>query len=183
MKLVVSALALAATLLALPARAAPITDVFGRSVPVGAGRPALVFYANQATRKLVGAKGFALAYDLRAVRPVVVVRIDLRDVPGLFHGLAEREIRKAQEETLAEMRAAFRRHGEEPPPELADSLFMIADNDGGPHAALGLGEKFGTPFAKAFGPTGKELARGRFPSSAKALAEAISRAPQATASN
>ena len=77
------------------AHAARLEDVFGRGVPPGEGRPALVLYANRATRPVLRQHAFDFAYRLRDERPVVVVHVDLRDVPGLFKARARAQKRYA----------------------------------------------------------------------------------------
>jgi hypothetical protein len=157
------------------AHAEAATDVNERPLPLGNGRPALVFYVNKGTREALGTTAFPFAYELRADRPIVVVHVDLSDVPGLLKSMAKGEIRKAQRESLAEMASIFREHGQEPPAWLGDSLYMVADGDGAPHRAVGLQKKFSVPFAQALGPNGDELARGPFPASAPVIGKAIAK--------
>jgi hypothetical protein len=158
---------------ALPARAAALEDVFGREIPLGQGRPAVVLYANRGTRQVLHEHAFKFAYDLRQERPIVVVRVDLRDIPRLFRGAAHREIRKIHRESLETVRKLFRDQGQQPPADLESSLFLVADANGAPHHALGLEKGFHHVFVQALSPSGRELARGRFPEAAPAIGQAI----------
>jgi class 3 adenylate cyclase len=153
--------------------AAPLEDVLGRPVPLGDGRPALVFYANRDTREPLRNHAFDLAYQVRERRPVVVVRVDLRDVPAVFRGVALRQLRRSHHASLRAMADVFRRHGEAPPEGLEGSLFLVAEPDGAPHAALGLAPGFSSALGQAVGPTGEELARADFPAHASELASAL----------
>jgi hypothetical protein len=158
---------------ALPAHATTLEDVFGREIPLGQGRPAVVLYANRGTRQVLHEHAFQFAYDLRREHPIVVVHVDLRDVPGLFRGAANREIRNIHRESLETIRKLFRDQGQQPPADLEDSLFMVADSNGAPHNALGLEKGFHQVVAQALSPSGRELARGRFPEAAQAIGRAI----------
>ncbi|MBU8896131.1 hypothetical protein KRR26_10975 [Corallococcus sp. M34] len=162
---------------AIPARAADDgKDVLGRVVPVGKGRPALVLYANRGTREVLRDHAFQFAYSLRQEHPVVVVHVDLRDIPGLFKGTARKEIRKSYAESLDEMRQLFREHGESPPADLDASFFMVADSDGSPHQGLGMEKGFHQAQAQVVSATGQELARGPFPSAAAKMGQAMAAA-------
>jgi len=158
---------------AIPAQAAELKDVFDREVPLGEGRPAVVLYANRDTREVLREHAYQFAYALRQERPIVVIHVDLRDVPGLFRGAARKEIRKSHTESLELMRKLFRQQGEQPPADLEDSLFMVADKDGAPHRALGLKKNFREALAQAVSPSGRELARAPFPNSANVISRAI----------
>jgi hypothetical protein len=158
---------------ALPAHAAPLEDVFGRQIPLGQGRPAVVLYANRGTRQVLHEHAFQFAYDLRRERPIVVVHVDLRDVPRLFRGAATRELRKIHKESLETIRKLFRDQGQPPPADLEASLFLVADSHGAPHHALGLEKGFPQVVIQALSPSGQELARGRFPEAAPAIGQAI----------
>jgi hypothetical protein len=149
---------------AIPAQAAELKDVFGREVPVGEGRPALVLYANRGTRDELREHAYQFVYDLR-------------DIPGLFRGKARKEIRKSHRESLELVRKMFHEQGQEPPAELDKSLFMVADTDGAPHRQVGLKKGFGQVFAQAVSPSGEELARGPFPQAAPTIGRAIESAP------
>jgi hypothetical protein len=162
---------------AIPAHAAELEDVFGREVPMGQGRPTVVLYANRDTREVLRQHAYQFAYALREERPIVVVRVDLRDVPGLFRGLARKEIRKSYKESLQHMRQLFREQGQPVPPELEESLYMVADSKGAPHRELGLAKGFDQAFARAVSPSGAELARGPFPQAAETISQAIESAP------
>jgi hypothetical protein len=71
------------------------------------------------------------------------------------------------------MAKLFRQHGEQPPPELASSLYVIGDGDGQPHRALGLPKNFHQPFALLLDRHGGELARGPLAASAPTIARAM----------
>lgn len=158
---------------AIPAHAAGLTDVFGREVPVGKGRPALMLYANRGTSEQLRAHAFDFAYALREEHPIVVVQVDLRDVPGLFRSMARKEIRQRHRASLELMRQLFHEQGERPPADLEESLFMVADPKGESHSELGLPKGFKQVFAKALGASGEELVSGPFPASASELEKAI----------
>ncbi len=162
---------------AIPAKAAGLEDVFGRQVPIGEGRPAVVLYANKGTRDALKKTAYQFVYDVRAEKPIVVIRVDLRDVPGLFKGMAKGEIKKSHRESLELMKDLFARRGEAPPAELESSLYMVADTQGEPHQSLGLQKGFDQVFAQVLSPEGHELARGPFPQSARALGRAIAAVP------
>ncbi len=166
---------------ALPARATEFKDVFGREVPLGQGRPAVVLYANRDTREVLREHAYQFAYTLRAERPIVVVHVDLRDVPGFFRGIARRELRKSHQQSLESMRKLFRDQGQQPPADLEDSLFMIADSDGAPHRQLGLEKGFSEALAQAVSASGRELARAPFPVAADVISQAIEAAATASA--
>ena len=163
-------------LAALPATAAEMKDVFGKEVPIGQGRPTLVLYANKSTREELRQHAYQFIYDVRAEKPIVVVHVDLRDVPGLFKGMARGEIRKGHAESLTLMRKLFRQHGETPPPELASSLFMVADSKGEPHQSVGLKKGFEKVFARVLDFAGQELARGPL-TNARKLGQVLASAP------
>lgn len=158
---------------ALPARASVLEDVFGREVPLGQGRPTVVLYANRDSRDVLREHALRFAYELRHQRPIVVVRVDLRGVPGLFKGAANREIRKIHNDSLGKVRELFHARGQQPPADLEESLFMVADSSGAPHSALGLEKGFRQVFVQAVSPRGHELARGRFPEAAGAISRAL----------
>lgn len=163
---------------AIPAQASEVQDVFGRRIPIGQGRPTVVLYANRGTRDELRQHVYEFIYDVRDEKPIVVVHVDLRDVPGLFKGMAKGEIRKSHRESLDLMRGVFRQHGEAPPPELETSLFMVADSKGEPHKSLGLEKGFGQVLARVLAPNGQELARGPFPQSARRFVRAMASGPR-----
>ncbi len=173
MRMIVALACLMGLLGALPAHAAALEDVFGREIPLGQGRPAVVLYANRGTRQVLHEHAFQFAYDLRRERPIVVVHVDLRDVPRLFRGAASRELRKIHRDSLEIIRKLFRDQGQQPPADLEDSFFMVADSNGASHQALGLEEDFHQVLIQALSPSGRELARGRFPEAAPAIGKAI----------
>lgn len=166
---------LAAGLFVAPADAhAMPRDVFGRSVPVGAGRPALVLLSNEETRSILVRHAFALAFDLRELDPVVVVRVDLRGVPGLFKNMAKGEVKKAHRESVELMERYSRTHGVELPTELVDnSLYMVPDYDGAPHRSHKLQEGFRSIVAEVRDVSGAVVAEGRFPEDSARLARAL----------
>ena len=159
-----------------PPRAA---DVFGRPLPVPEGRPLLDFYVNRDTRSLLREKAMQLAFDARASAPVVVVHVDLRDIPGWFHGMARREIRKSWKECLGDIARLYRQSGETPPSWLPDAFFMVADEDGKAHRALGLSKRFREPWAVGVSSEGRELARGSFASVLEPLKRALTQTTRA----
>jgi hypothetical protein len=158
---------------AIPARAAEVEDVFGREVPIGQGRPTVVLYANRGTRDELRQHVYQFIYEVRDEKPIVVVHVDLRDVPGLFKGMAKGELRKSHRESLDLMRELFRKHGEAPPAELESSLYMVADSKGEPHKSMGLQKGFDQVVAQVLSPSGQELARGPFPQSARKLGDVM----------
>jgi hypothetical protein len=161
---------------ALPAHASELEDVFGREVPLGQGRPTVVLYANRDTREVLREHALRFAYDLRRQRPIVVVRVDLRGIPGFFKGAANREIRKIHNDSLHKVRELFLSQGQQPPADLEQSLFMVADSNGAPHSALGLEKGFRQVLVQALGPRGRELARGPFPEASGAIHRALTQA-------
>ncbi|NBD08904.1 MULTISPECIES: hypothetical protein [Corallococcus] len=164
---------------ALPASAAELKDVFGKEVPIGQGRPTLVLYANKGTRDELRQRAYQFIYDVRAQRPIVVVHVDLRDVPGLFKGMARGEIRKGHDESLNAMKDLFREKGEAPPPELDSSLYMVADSKGEPHESMGLKKGFDRVFAQVLDNSGQEVARGPLSDGTRRFSQALT-APTAT---
>lgn len=166
---------LAAALFALPAFAAQAPrDAFGRSVPIGEGRPALVFYSNEDTREVMEQHAFAMSYELREEKPIVVVRVDLRGVPGMFKGMARKEVRKAHRESVAAMEQVFRDNGMEPPTkEIDQSLYMVPDFGGRIHSKHGLREGFQTVFAEVRAPDGDVVTTGRFPDEVSRISDAV----------
>ena len=158
---------------ALPAHASGLEDVFGREVPLGQGRPAVVLYANRDTRDVLRQHALRFAYELRRQHPIVVVRVDLRGIPGFFKGAASREIRKIHNASLDKVRELYLSQGQQPPADLEQSLFMVADSNGAPHSALGMEKGFHQVLVQAVGPRGRELARGPFPQSAGAISRAL----------
>jgi len=173
MKTIAALTCLLGLLGAIPAHAAESKDVLGREVPLGQGRPALVLYANRGTRDDLRASAYPFIYGLRVAHPIVIVHVDLRDVPGLFKGVARKEIAKSYRASLEEMRRLFIEQGLPPPTDLESSFYMVADSKGEAHQALGLKKGFNTVVAQALSASGQELARGPFPQSAKAIGHAI----------
>ncbi|RKH51567.1 hypothetical protein [Corallococcus llansteffanensis] len=160
----------------LSANAAEMKDVFGKKVPIGQGRPTLVLYANRGTQEELRQHAYQFIYNVRAEKPIVVVHVDLRDVPGLFKGMAKGEMRKGHAESLRLMNKLFRQHGEAPPAEMESSLFMVADSKGEPHKSMGLEKGFEKVFAQVLSISGEELARGPL-ANARKLGQALAAAP------
>jgi len=140
----------------------PATDVFGRALPHDDGRPTLSLYINRDNRALLRERAMRLVFDARAATPVVIVHVDLRDIPGWLHGMARREIRKSWQECLADVSRRYAAAGELAPPWLAGALYMVADGDGDAHRALGLEKRFREPWVVGRGSDGHELAKGPF---------------------
>ncbi|WP_233586049.1 hypothetical protein [Corallococcus sp. CA054B] len=162
---------------ALPASAAELKDVFGKEVPIGQGRPTLVLYANKGTKDELRQRASQFIYDVREKKPIVVIHVDLRDVSGLFKGMARGEIRKSHKESLSAMKDLYRQKGEAPPAELDSSLYMVADSKGEPHKTMGLEKGFDRVFAQVLGTSGQEIARGAFSEGARKLSQAMTAAP------
>lgn len=148
-------------------------DVFGRPLPVVEGRPTLSFYVNRDNRGLVRDRAMKLAFEARASAPVVVVHVDLRDIPGLFHGMARREIRKSWQECLGDISRLYRQAGESAPSWLAEAFYMVADEEGEAHQALGLPKRFREPWVVGWSSEGRELAKGPFAAVAAPLSRAL----------
>ena len=153
-------------------------DVLGRQVPMGEGRSTVVLYANQECEEALGQYALPMLYSLREENPRVVVKVDLRDVPGLFHGAARSKIKKGYEDSLRDMRALFQKNGIEAPANMGDQFFIVADAKGESHQELGLPKGFSKPVVQAFGPDGKELARGVLPKGRERIERAVSRVGQ-----
>jgi hypothetical protein len=158
---------------ATPAFAANSTDILGREVPIGQGRPAVVLYANRGNREELRRTAYEFVYGVRAANPIIVVHVDMRDVPGLFKGMARKEIAKSYRSSLDQMRKLFSDNGQQPPVDLESSFFMVADSQGKPHEAMGLKKGFDTVVAQAVSSSGQELARGPFPQVATAIGRAL----------
>lgn len=158
---------------ARPALAAGLEDVFGRPVPLGQGRPAVVLYANRDTRHVLHEHAVRFAFELRDERPIMVVHVDLRGVPGFFMGAASRELRRIHKQSLEQARELFRAQGQQPPADLEDSLYLVADSNGEPHRALGLEKDFHQVLVQAMSPSGRELARGPFPQASSTIGQVL----------
>lgn len=153
---------------------ATTTDVFGREVPVGEGRPALIFYSNDETRDALAKDAYALSFDVRDTEPIVIIRVDLRGVPSLFRGLALKEVRKVHDETVALMKRYYASRGASAPEGLVErSLYLVPDYSGGPHQARGLRQGFDTVIAEVRDGSGALVTTGRFPEDKARLARAI----------
>ncbi|QRK06322.1 hypothetical protein JQX13_40470 [Archangium violaceum] len=158
---------------AFPAHASGLEDVFGREVPLGQGRPAVVLYANRDTRQVLREHAMRFAYELRHENPIVVVHVDLRGIPGFFMGAASREIRKIHRDSLDKVRQLFLEQGQQPPDDLEASFYMVADSSGEPHSALGLVKGFQQVLIQAMSPSGLELARGPFPQASETIRQVL----------
>lgn len=170
----IAALACLLSLLgAIPAFAENSKDILGREVPIGQGRPAVVLYANRGNREELRKTAYEFVYRVRAAHPIVVVHVDMRDIPSFFKGMARRELAKSYRSSLDQMRKMFSDKGQAPPADLESSFFMVADSQGEPHEALGLKKGFDTVVAQAVSPSGQELARGPFPQVASTIGRAL----------
>lgn len=172
-RVVRSLLLLLVALASTPALAASVQDVFGRPVPLGAGDPAIVFFANRGTRHMLRETAFPFVFDQRTHGPIVIVHIDLSDVPRPIKSLANGLVRSAWRESLDYMRALCRERGIEPPADLDARLFFITHRDGAPHREVGLTPGFHEAFAQVLSPDGAGLAGGPFPKCATDLARAL----------
>ncbi|HLT31621.1 MAG TPA: hypothetical protein VK013_16405 [Myxococcaceae bacterium] len=169
-------LALSAMLMATPAFAGPgpSEDVLGRAVPAADGRATVVIYANRDNEKMLGRYAMPLLYELREQSPRVIVKVDLSDVPGLFHGVARKKAREGFDQSLRDMTEFFAAKGESAPADMKSQFFLVADMEGEAHRALGLPEGFDTPVVQALGPDGKELVRGKLTTSARRVEKVLS---------
>lgn len=174
----------AAALIATPVLASPgpSKDVLGRQLPEDGGRPTVVIYTNRGTEDSLGKHALPMLYDLRDENPRVVVKVDLRDVPGLFHGTARGKIKQGYYDSLRDMEQLFAKKGEKAPKDMAQQFFLVADSKGESHQAVGLAKGFDVPVVQAFGADGRELARGAFPK-ARAKVERALTGSAAVASN
>lgn len=164
-----------AALIATPVLAAqgPSEDVLGRAVPAD-GRPTVVIYTNRGTEASLGEHALPMLYDLREENPRVVVKVDMRDIPGLFHGAARGKIKEGYYNSLRDMEKLFAQHGERAPKDMAQQFFLVADSKGESHQSVGLPKGFGAPMVQAFSADGRELARGALPSARKKVERALS---------
>jgi hypothetical protein len=103
----------------------------------------------------------------------MVVHVDLRGVPGFFMGAASRELRRIHKQSLEQARELFRAQGQQPPADLEDSLYLVADSNGEPHRALGLEKDFHQVLVQAMSPSGRELARGPFPQASSTIGQVL----------
>jgi hypothetical protein len=170
-------LALAGMLMTAPAFAGPgpTEDVLGRAVPSADGRATVVIYANRDNEKMLGRYAMPLLYELREQSPRVIVKVDLSDVPGLFHGVARKKAREGFDQSLRDMTEYFTSQGEQPPADMKSQFFLVADMEGEAHRALGLPEGFDTPVVQALGPDGQELVRGELTTSARRVEKVLSK--------
>lgn len=166
----------AAALIAAPVMAAtgPAKDVLGREVPAEDGQPTLVIYTNRSTEADLGKHALPLLYDLRKENPRVVVKVDMRDIPGLFHGAARGKIKQGYYDSLRDMEQLFAQKGTQAPKDMGDQFFLVADSKGESHKSVGLAKGFDAPVVQVFGADGRELARGALPNARTKIKSALS---------
>jgi hypothetical protein len=148
-------------------------DILGRQVPVPGGRPSIIVYANRATGDPIQLALADVSARLADVKPLVVVRVDLRDLPGIFKGYASSRIRTRYEDGLKLYGTECRRLGCGPDPHPQDSLFFVSDPDGQSHQSVGLPSGFHEALAVAYDASGREILRVPFPSGASQLESAV----------
>ncbi len=167
---------MAAALFAAPVMAAagPSEDVLGRPVPADDGRPTLVIYTNRSTESSLGEYALPMLYELREENPRVVVKVDMRDIPGLFHGVARGKIKQGYHDSLRDMQQLFVAKGEPAPKDMGKQFFLVADPKGESHQSVGLEKGFDVPVVQAFGADGRELARGALPKVGDKIQRALS---------
>jgi hypothetical protein len=172
---VLAAVATAAEVPKFALPAADEKDVIGRPVAAAFTRrqPVLLLYANQQTQHDTDEPATNFAVRLGDVPMVVLVRVDLRDVFGMFHFFARQVMKSRHAASLKDYAARAQALGRTPPANGAEGLYIVADEKGLSHAAVGLPKGFTTPLAVVLGPDGTELARGAFPADAARLEAAI----------
>ncbi len=151
-------------------------DVFDRpTAPVfGGGLPVLVLYASRGTEAASTAPARAIAEQLADLPYVTLVRVDLRDVPGLFHGIARTIIRASHDRSLTRTVEREAKAGRTVDRErLSARLLLVVDNEGLSHSAEGLAEGFPLPVAIVVDPEGREVARGTLPADRDVIAAAL----------
>jgi hypothetical protein len=150
-------------------------DVFGQrlALRVPAGEPVLLILASPHSGGGLTRSGPEMYWRLRDVRFHTVVQVDLRGVPRLFVPVARSRLRKAWDDTVKSYEEAFRRHGDAPPPHVADSLTIEADPDGEHATRAGLAAGWDGYVAVVLDGQGREVARGTLPADAARLEEAL----------
>lgn len=150
-------------------------DVFDRPVAelVSRGLPTLVLYANKGTKDAIQGPATEMAVRLHDVSFVTVVHVDLREVPSFFRGIARGKIRNSQQDAAARYADAYRQRGYPVPADFSDRLIFVADSDGAPHQAIGLGRGFNEAQAAVFDAQGREVFRGSFPRAVGQFEQAI----------
>lgn len=149
-------------------------DVFGRPLSlIESGRPQIVLYTSRATKQSASGAMTDFAYSVRALNPVVVVRVDLRGIPGVFQGIANRSMRTSFDEGLARYRRNYVGSTETLPEHCERGLWFVGDKDGSSHTEIGLKNGFTEALAVVYGQDGRELARGGFPREVARLEDAL----------
>ena len=161
-----------ALLVAVPVRSGE-HDIFDRDVPVLSARPTVVLFANRATGDAIQDPLSDFSVRTDDLHPLIIVRLDLRDLPGLFRGFAYGNMRSRFSRALKCYKDESARLGHEPIQHAEDSLFFVVEDDGKAHRAQGLPPGFRTALAIAYDATGREIARGPFPASAPLLEQAL----------
>lgn len=171
----ISTVALVSLLATLPLLAATSgdRDILGRPVPMSAGRPTIVVYANRATGDPIQKALADVSVRLAEIRPVVVVRVDLRDLPGLFKGFAASRIKTRYTDGIKLYESECQRLGVAANPHPQDSLFFVSDENGQPHQTVGLAPGFHEAVAVAYDAEGQELIRVPFPKGADLIERSV----------
>jgi hypothetical protein len=170
-RVVTIAAALVALLVAGVAQAE--TDIFGRSVPDTRGRITIIVYANHDTGESVQNPLADLSAQLWNYQPLVIVRVDLRDLPEFFRGFAASEMKKRFQAGLARYETDCQQMGVVPAAGPADRLYFVSEPDGHSHELEGLPKGFKQALAVAYAPDGTEIARAPFPEGASAIEDAV----------
>src|SRR4051812_45690044 len=139
------------------------SDIFGRPVPDASRRPTIVLYANRPTEDAVLKPLADLSARFSELDPLVIVRIDLRGLPSLFRGFADRNMRSAFVAGLERYREECRQLGREPNPAPERSLYFVPDPDGHSSQAAGLPKGFHEALAIVLDKNGHEVLRAPFP--------------------
>lgn len=150
-------------------------DVIGRPVSqvFSSGRPVLLLYANEQTQADTDEPGTAFAVRVRDVPMAMVVRVDLRDVLGMFHFVARRVMRGRHAQSMEEYAKRAKAAGRTPMKDPEQRLYIVADEAGVTHAAVGLPKGFTRALAIVLDADGRERARGAFPTDAAKLEAAL----------
>lgn len=148
-------------------------DIFKRPIPTEQARPTVVVYANHQTQDAVTDPLADFAVQVNDIHPLILVRIDLRGLPGFLQGFAFENMRSRFVNGLKRYWTETQKHGGVPHPQPENSLFFIEDREGLAHQAAGLGEGFQEALAIIYDAHGQEIARGAFPREAGRLEEAL----------